>query len=262
MMMVSATPLTSAQRQEIADSLNRDGFAIVRKAVDPSYCASVGREVIDEYRRLVSLGWKFAGGGRLAGHLAIDLGPHGPCMLSALRAGGYVAAAEQDTGMPLSVVACVGNLNLPGSVRQEFHQDPKPLDDFIVINVFLVESQNGSGAIELGPGTQGCRFTYDTLFASGEANRTVSVTGSPGDVLIRRGSTWHRGTANRSGIPRPMYGVILRPTVPPHPDPSYDGEPIGFRANRFYGRSALIREVLEVYGAPLLHAVRRIRSRQ
>ncbi len=239
--------------------MKENGYAIIRGAVDPAYCATVGSEVAEEYERLVGAGWKFAGGGRLMGHLAFSPSHHGPQILSLLRKSGYVAAAERFVGSPLEARAYVGNLNLPGSRKQEIHQDRyddvSPLGDPIVFNVLIAETTAAKGATDLIPGSASA--TYRTLHSSGALHRGVKFVGSPGDLLIRSSAVWHRGTANNSDVPRPMFGIIMNPAEKPREDPPCDG-PITFSANRFYGRFALLREIAAIYGAPLLHVKRQL----
>jgi hypothetical protein len=98
---------------------------------------------------------------------------------------------------------------------------------------------------------------YRSLHDGGALGRLTKFVGSPGDLVIRRSAVWHRGTANHSKVPRPMFGVIMRLTDTPLADPPCEG-PIEFSANRFYGRYALLREFAAVYGAPVLHVKRRV----
>lgn len=256
--------LSDEEIADIATRIDVDGYALIRNAVDPEYCASVGAEVVREYERLNRAGWKFKGGGRFMGHLAFRPSGHGHRITSILRRRGFVTAAERFRGAPLGVRACVGNMNLPGSRTQEIHQDGygdvSLADDPIVFNVLLTETTPASGATDIIPGSQG--HTYRSLHSSGAVHGTVKFAGSPGDLLIRRSAVWHRGTTNSSAAPRPMFGVIMQATgTPQQEDPLCDG-PIEFFGNRFYGRFALLREVAALYGAPMLHLKRTLSSQE
>lgn len=245
--------------RRLASSLDTDGYMVIRGALDPEYCASAGREVIAEYERLISLGWKFHGGGRRTGHLSFTPSLHGPRITAMLREGGYFEAAERYVGTPLSVVHYVGNMNLPGSRLQEMHQDYPPAEEKIKFNVVLVDTTPANGATELVPRSQGDHYTYRTLHSTGAAHTTQMLTGKPGDVVIRFGTLWHRGTVNSSAEPRPLFGLLTESSVAPQEDPPCDA-PIGFFANRFYGPRDWLLELREIYAAPLIHTARKLKS--
>lgn len=238
----------------IADELDVDGFAIVRGAVDPDYCLQVRDAVANEYSRLSNLGWKFRGPGHLAGHLNFTPSEYGPEMLAKLRAGGYVAAVEKYLGTRLVVSGYGGNMNLPGSRTQEFHQDWRGPD--IVFNVVLTETTVYNGATEILPATQGDKYDYRSLYSSGVIERAQAFTGHPGDLLIRCGSVWHRGTSNRSEVPRPMFYIIMRAAEASEVDPPCT-DPIGFYGNRIYGSGRLLNELVYSYAPRLIRFKRK-----
>ena len=241
--------------EAIRQSLATEGFVVIRGAVDPDYCIDVARDSIAAYGRLKSNGWGSPSGGRFAGHLAFGPSVHGPAILSALRQKGYFADVEAAAGNAFAVGAYVGNMNLPGSHDQEIHQDWNPPNRNIVMNVLLTETTPENGATEIVPRAAGDRYGYRTLHSTGALERSVYFTGHPGDLLIRWATAWHRGKANRTSSPRPMFGVILEPAVQQVPDPPCD-EPIGFWGNRFYGRYALLRELTAVYCPQVMHTKR------
>lgn len=239
----------------ISEDLDQVGYTIVREAIDPEYAAAIGREVTSEHSRLCDAGWRFQAGGRIMGHLAFTPSVHGPRIVSILRERGFFTAVEEYVGQVLNVVAYVGNFNLPASRNQEWHQDWSPLEDRIVFNVLLSDTTVRNAPTEIIPGSQADRFNYRQLHTSGVLKRAVQFTGRSGDLLIRRGTVWHRGTSNNSAQPRPMFGVIAEPGAVRSDDLPCPG-PISFSANRFYGRNAHLREIAASYGAPLLHLKR------
>ena len=247
----------AAEALTIADGLDGDGFAVVRGAVDSDYCLQARDAVVNEYSRLTKLGWKFGGAGHLAGHLNFTPAEYGPGMLAKLRAGGYVAAVEKHLGSRLVVMGYGGNMNLPRSRPQEFHQDWRPPTDYIVLNVVLTETTVANGATEFLPGTQADRYDYRSLYSSGVVDRVQSFTGEPGDLLIRWGSLWHRGTSNRSEVPRPMFYIIMREAEAAEVDPPCT-DPIGFYDNRLYGNGGLLQELMYVYAARLIRFKRKL----
>lgn len=248
--------LNAADGSTIAAGLAAGGCAVVRGAVDSDYCLQVRDAIVSEYTRLNKLGWKFGGPGHLAGHLNFTPSEYGAEMLAKLRAGGYVAAVEKHLGSRLVVLGYGGNMNLPGSRQQEFHQDFRPPSDYIVFNVILTETTTDNGATEILPGTQADRYDYRSLYSSGVIDRVQAFTAKPGDILVRWGSVWHRGTPNRSDTPRPMLYFIMRTADASEVDPPCT-DPIGFYENRLYGSGSLLRELMYVYAPRLVRAKRK-----
>lgn len=253
--------MTSDTERIVADGLDQEGYVIFPGAIDPEYCERAGREIVAEYDRLESLGWKFTRGGRWMGHLSLNPSEHGVRLWKLIREGGYVGAVERHLGTSLAVTRYVGNMNLPGSRNQEMHQDYPANEERIRFNVLVTETTEGNGAMEIVPRSQTDRFSYRTLHTTGAVKNSFQWTGSPGDLLIRYCTVWHRGTVNHSDKPRPLLGVTAKPVAVPEDDPPCD-EPIGFYSNRFYGRHAMLLEFREAFAAPLLHQVRMFKSRE
>ena len=105
---------------------------------------------------------------------------------------------------------------LDGSVDQEAHRDigplfpdaPAPTPAYLLaVNIPLVDVTLQNGPTEAAAGSH-LRSDADALarLASGEAP-LVPLPLSRGDVMIRDVRHIHRGTANRTAVPRPMMVV-------------------------------------------------------
>jgi hypothetical protein len=245
-----------AGQSSSGDRLRDEGYAVVRRAIDPVRCVALGREITGEYQRLERDGWRFVGPGRAAGNLNISLGSHGGFLLEALaplRA--EVAAA---LGADLVPTRLAGNYNLPDSVVQDFHRDSIDAATVIVANVGLTEGNDANGPIEIVPGSAGLSG-YARFYREGWPKRAIRLPLAPGDVLLRRAQLWHRGTANRASQARPMAALLMteRGLEPPASIPE---GPVQFTGNRFYGRFPATQEWLAVRASWLPHAVRYLRS--
>jgi|GEM_PF-2437126 len=236
-------------------SLQTEGFAVFRSMLEPAYCTRLGRAVVMEHERLLRLGWRFTKGGRFTGHLNFHPGQYGPQVLEQLRGRGIVDLAEQAIGRRLEVAQYFGNFNRVGSTAQDMHQDWKPPHEAVIINLLLTTTNANNGAAEFVPASHSSQFSYRTLYRSGQIRKARRMCGEPGDVYIRFGTLWHRGMPNRGTAARPMMTIIMTPCDSPAADPDTD-EPMGFYANRYYGKLALVRELSEVYLAPLFHCLR------
>lgn len=243
----------------VAGDLGTDGFAFVRGGIDRSFCEEIARDVISEYDRLYSSGWRFKGGGRWTRHISFTYGPYEARVFDLLKSIGLVQLAEEELGSKVEIRAMAGNFNLPASRAQNYHQDWNPPTEAIVINIGLVPTTVDNGATDILPGTQADRFSYRSLYMSGTTKNAVKADLNAGDVVIRRSSVWHRGTPNNSNTPRPMLAVVLFPAESPKARP-VSTEPIGFYANRFSGRYAVLLEFVSVFLSFPIHVYRLLRS--
>lgn len=252
-------------RSVLPDSFVRDGYFLYSNTFDADWCSRIGREVIAEHDRLTSAGWRFAAGGRYTGHLNFHPGPHAKPILEALRDAGFIALAEKALGGPVSLFGMVGNMNLPSSHDQDIHQDWAPPGEALVFNIAVVPTTMENGPTEIVPGSQGGRYTYTSLHLSGARRRAEFWQPSPGDMIMRLASTWHRGTRNRSTQARPMLSVILVRRGDGSDGPSVLDAPqeerIRFHANRFFGRHARTRELASIWLAGPMHVLRLARGR-
>ena len=245
--------------EQLGEDLNGQGFSFESNFLDAEYCTRIAQAVTGEYNRLVNAGWAFSAGGRYAGHLNFRTGRYGPEIFEILQQKGLVAAAEEIVGSRLGIFHISGNMNLPGSIAQDIHQDFAPPAESIIFNVALVRATAENGATEIVPGSHGDRFTYRTLHTSGAIRRARPLGSEPGDLVIRRGTAWHRGMPNRTAVPRPMLCFCMVPTDKTEPVVARE-EPIEFYANRFYGKYARARELAEIYLSPAFHLYRMARS--
>jgi len=236
-----------------------NGYLLAPGFLDSAYCAHVAQAITNEYNQLVESGWKFCAGGRYTGHLNFKSGRYGREIFEMLQQSGLIAAAEAIMGSRLDLFNMGGNMNLPGSVRQDIHQDFAPPSESFVFNVSLVPARSENGATEIVPLSHGARYTYRTLHSTAAIQQCRPIESNPGDLTMRFGTLWHRGMPNRSEQPRPMLCFTMVPTDKKEPTVP-DGDPVRFYANRFYGPQAAVRELAEIHLAKAFHVLRMARS--
>ena len=222
----------------------RDGYTIVRGALDGELCRSYAEQIITEYQSLVSSGWQFSGSGALSGHLNIRQGEPGCRLYRALRDAGIEELVATLAGEGPQLMQAVGNLNLPGSCAQDFHMDGGFERPILIANVCLVPTGTDNGATELVPGSHRQHLSYWRFARDGWRERAMAVETQPGDVLIRLSTLWHRGTPNRSARARPMAAFGYAPRALAEPDgpcTDLDG-PLRIFANKYYGRMRKMKE--------------------
>ncbi len=123
------------------------------------------------------------------------------------------------------VVEVAFDVPLPGSLHQPWHRDfetPAITADerrltSLAFNITAVTVTPEMGPFEIAPGTQwddGARFSHGMFPEPDQAARygKVAVQKMPrlGDMSVRTGLAIHRGTPNRSSVPRPVLiiGVV------------------------------------------------------
>ena len=243
-----------------AEEYVAQGYLVLRGVIDPALCESFGQAVLEDYAGLA--GHREVLAGTLAGHLNFSMGPQGRELLALVEAAGIPALLEQLAGEPLALAQAAGNLNLPGSSHQNYHIDGAFERRSMIVNLCLTATGALNGATALVPGSHRSKLSYWQFRRLGRAAQAVSPELAPGDVLIRPSNLWHRGTPNRSAIPRPMAAFVW---TPPAWLGGYDAarelaQPLRFAGNKFYGRFARLKEVVAVRLPWLDEAVRLGRS--
>jgi ectoine hydroxylase-related dioxygenase (phytanoyl-CoA dioxygenase family) len=241
------------------DQYRRDGYLLLAGAVPSDVCSTLADRITDYYERLRIDGTLPREPGVAAGNLNLVAGAAGAPLVAALATAGVPDLVERLTGASLVAAGISGNLNLPGSRRQEFHTDSRRDNAFVIVNVMLVDCGPKNGALELVEGSHAQPLAYHQLQREPWRARRHQLTARKGDVLIRSSILWHRGTTNRSVEPRPMAAQLFKPIGTNGLAPS-DG-PLSLHGNRYYGRLARVKEALAMRLPALDEALRRILSR-
>lgn len=239
-----------------------NGFVLLPGAVDPALCAAFGKAVIDECERLEAAGWRFAGAGRIAGHLNIRMGSAGRDLHEGFHAAGLEGLVAELAGEPIQLVQAVGNLNRPGSCFQDFHMDGSFDQPSMIANICLVPTTVINGATEMVPASHLRELSYWRFARDGWKGKARTLDMMPGDVVIRLSSLWHRGTPNRSALARPMAAFSYAPQrflAGAEACADLEG-PLTLFANKYYGRWRSAKELLAARLPLLDEGLRQARS--
>ncbi len=140
--------------------------------------------------------------------------------------------SEHVLGPEWTVVELGFDVPLPGAVDQPWHRDfPMPAEtrdrgvlSSLAFNISTVAVTPEMGPLQIVPGSQwedGTAFEHGMFppaaGAAGYAARATPRLPAAGDASVRTGLTIHRGTANRSGVARP---VLILGVVAPYVDTS------------------------------------------
>src|SRR6478735_2284891 len=140
------------------------------------------------------------------------------CSLVALEDRGITEVVRQLYDKPGALrVSC--NVNLPKSVAQHYHMDGVFLEDFMIANVAVVDTDLVNGAIDVLPGTHTQYYEFWRYAARRLYRRSTRLPLKQGDVLLRTSRLWHRGMPNNSTAARPMLAFTFGEKVAPKGDP-------------------------------------------
>ena len=195
--------------------MDADGFAIIRAAVSRERIAEFNNAIQAEY----AAAEKFRGGGSFSGHLNCFPGERSRFFYDELKASGVVAAIEAVRGERPKAVRATLNFNLPGSVKQHYHTDGLYLDEFVICNIAVVDTDLVNGAIDMLPGTHKQFYRFWEYAVQRKYRLTQRIPMQAGDVLVRYSTVWHRGMPNGSVTPRPMMSLTFGESVEPDVDP-------------------------------------------
>jgi ectoine hydroxylase-related dioxygenase (phytanoyl-CoA dioxygenase family) len=226
--------LTPDDMRTLQATFAEEGYVVLRNVVPKDKLAHLRGRILEEFDRARRSNL-FHGGGNISGHLNSFPGEESRFAYEALRDYGVIdlvrAISPKSVGEPN--VGC--NLNLPGSVAQHYHADSNYFtEDFMVVNVAVVDTDLVNGAIDVVPKTHKKYYKYWRFAVERPYRAAKRIPMQQGDVLIRTSNLWHRGMPNRSSVPRPMVAFTWEMGGSTAPDPfKVEGGKIVFRPNWF-----------------------------
>jgi ectoine hydroxylase-related dioxygenase (phytanoyl-CoA dioxygenase family) len=242
----------------LRDELDERGYVVLRDVVSKAGLAELNVELSTAYANSE----KFKGGGSYTGHLNCYPGKNARFTYDDIAAAGIVDLVRSVKGDAADHPRATLNFNLPGSVAQHYHMDGLYVEDFVVVNIAVVDTTLANGAIDVLPGTNKRFYKFWQYALKRCYRRTTRLEMQAGDVLIRKSTLWHRGMPNNTKVPRPLMSITFGETSAPEGDPFMeDGGAIRFYPN-WYSTSKLsqLRERLFMKAPPLYSAYRFAKS--
>jgi ectoine hydroxylase-related dioxygenase (phytanoyl-CoA dioxygenase family) len=254
--------ITPSDIESSKQSYASNGYFVLRNIVSPERLIELHTALSLEFDQSSKSGALFSGGGQLSGHLNCFPGAGARFAYDSLQERGIIDLVKQlhPSVQRMPNVGC--NFNLPGSHTQHYHIDRPFARDFMIVNIAVVDTNIENGAIEVIPGTQKRFYKYTQFVLERRYRDGVRVPLNRGDVLVRSSNVWHRGTSNRTSVPRPMLAMTWEDGGSSNPDPfSVDGGKIRFLPNWFKPtRLGRLREKLFVKVPLTYSALRFARS--
>lgn len=200
-------PLTDNRKLALKEEFAANGFVVIPSVVPAGGLAALHETLSGEFARVSRPGGLFSGGGQFSGHLNCFPGESSRFIYDCLEAGGYIDLIRQlhENVLRLPNLGC--NFNLPGSYTQHYHTDRPFTREFMIANVAIVDTTLDNGATEVVPGTHRRFYKYTRFVLERQYRNGVRVPLNRGDLWIRSSNLWHRGTTNRTSVPRPMMAM-------------------------------------------------------
>ena len=249
------SPLTEAEAAELLATIEREGYVVIPGVIPPEQfdCLDeVVSQVAAEYQRVVTAGELFRSGGTISGHLNCHPGVESKRVYDILREQGVLEIVRLHDPAVIDQVRVTMNFNLPHSHDQHFHSDGLYVENFLAINIALVDVTLDNGPTDVIPKSHLQFHKFWEYARPPDVRQAVPVCMKKGDVLVRFSTMWHRGTANKSDLVRPMMSLTFGEKSAPASN-AFDSE-ILFLPN-WYGttRADEVRERVFV-GLPFVYS--------
>ncbi len=189
--------------------LSKKGYTVITDLIPKKQLAQLNESLQKEFLREKLSNELFKGGGRLAGHLNCFPGRASEDIFKNLIQSGANKIVDMIDETWMNKLTVGTNFNLPGSVIQHYHFDGIFQDQYLIVNVALVDTNNRNGAIELAPRTHKEFLRFWQFVAKGLPFKGLRIPLNQGDVLIRYSTLWHRGMPNKTKNARPMLAFTL-----------------------------------------------------
>jgi hypothetical protein len=200
--------LSEADMRGVHQSLETDGYAVIRNVVSKGRLTDFDAMLSEEYERAMRAGL-FKGGGTVSGHLNCFPGVASRFIYDEIAEKGIVDLVRALDPTMVEDVRPTLNYNLPGSVAQFYHMDGIYTQPFLICNVAVVDTDIANGAIDLLPGTNRRFYRFCRYAVERKYRLTTRVSMEQGDVLLRMSTLWHRGMPNTTCTPRPMMSLTF-----------------------------------------------------
>lgn len=226
--------LTAGEVEDLKQKFAAAGFVVLRNVVSPARLGELHEALTQEFDAESKSGALFNGGGLVSGHLNCHPGAGARFAYDTLQERGIIDLLKQlhPNVLRMPNVGC--NFNLPGSHTQHYHTDRPFTRDFMIANVAIVDTVIENGAIEVIPATHVRFYKYTQFVMQRRYRDGIRVPLNRGDVLLRSSNLWHRGTTNRTSVPRPMLAMTWEDGGSEQPDPFMaQGGKIRFLPNWF-----------------------------
>ena len=250
--------LSADELKELRQNLDGKGYFVIPGVIAKDQLTEFNSKLVEAYERE----GRFEGGGSISGHLNCFPGEDARFIYDEIEERGIAEAIRALRAGLENDVRPTLNFNLPGSRAQHYHMDGVYLEEYMICNIAVVDTDLVNGAIDLLPSTNRDFYPFWRYAVRRKYRLTTRIQMKQGDVLLRKSTLWHRGMPNHSPAPRPMMSLTFGEKNTPAGDPfEANGGKIAFYPNWYSTtRMGILRERIEVAAPITRSAFRFVRS--
>jgi hypothetical protein len=194
----------------LIDLIRSQGFCVLRNALCQREVLEAKERCLCDWHNFLKGQGRWFGGGALLGHLNYRPAPDLPVVGTILTDPHLIDYIRCVLNGDAGLFVMGGNVNMPGSGFQPVHTDGALDTRYLAVNIPLGDADESNGSLEVYPGSHLEKIRLDE-FKKRYRGRSARVNTRTGDVILRHPNLWHRGTPNRSSVPRFMLAFGYGP---------------------------------------------------
>ena len=193
---------------KILAKLNDQGYAVSRIEADITELLDIYREKI--FRDFEDKNLKISRlGGFIAGHLNYAENDVSAAIFKKIITKEILEVIKSHLNTRFLKVRTNSNLNLTGSHHQHWHYDGDYKNNFIILNVPIVEIDNKNGPTEILKNSHRHITNIREFLKKYKNLKSKKLELRRTEFVFRDSRLWHRGTSNTSKTHRPMLAFIF-----------------------------------------------------
>ena len=194
----------------LRESFYKDGYLIIPNFIKNESFFNLSDELNLQIKKKISNTNLTKIGGYKIGNLGLDAGKYAEEIWNLLLKQDIEKLILEILDKSLSefTVRVSGNICFPNKGDQHFHTDGKYEEKMYLMSVATEDITKSSGPTEVVLNSHNKTPYWKFLFKNKIKKKIIL---SKGDLIIRKHSTWHRGTKNLSDKPRFLIAFLLFP---------------------------------------------------
>ena len=190
------------------ENFYKDGYLIVPNFIKNDNFHKLSDELNHEIQKKIENTELKKIGGYKIGNLGLDAGIYATKIWELILKQNFDKLISQILEKPLSdfTIRVSGNICFPNKGEQHFHTDGKYEEKMYLVSVATQDINESSGPTEVVLNSHNKIPYWKFFFKIKEKKKFIL---SKGDLIIRKHSTWHRGTKNLSNKPRFLIAFLL-----------------------------------------------------
>ena len=194
----------------LRENFYKDGYLIIPNFIKNESFLKLSDELnLQIQKKINSMDLTKIGGYKI-GNLGLDAGKYATGIWELLLKQDIekIILEILEKSLPTFTIRVSGNICFPKKGEQHFHTDGKYEEKMYLISVATEDVTESSGPTEVVLNSHN-KIPYWKFLIKKKKKKKIIL--SRGDLIIRKHSTWHRGTKNLSDKPRFLIAFLLFP---------------------------------------------------